>query len=281
MSKKLENKIIWLTGLSGSGKTTISKKLHWDFFRKKTKNIKDFSRKIITRNNNFIINKLKSSYKKYDYSIISLISPLRATRFKAKKFFGKNYFEFYINCGIKELIKRDTKGLYKLAKEKKIKNLIGYKSKINYEKSKYKAISINTKKLDLNKSVRKIINAIKWIMNKFNWKKKTAILIGRFQPFHDGHKKIFLNALKKNKQVCILVMDSYKFNKKNPFKFSYVKRKIDSYLKNYKNKYILIKIPVVSEVVYGRKVGYKIRKIKLNREIESISATKIRLKMRK
>ena len=118
-------------------------------------------------------------------------------------------------------------------------------------------------------------------MNKFNWKKKTAILIGRFQPFHDGHKKIFLNALKKNKQVCILVMDSYKFNKKNPFKFSYVKRKIDSYLKNYKNKYILIKIPVVSEVVYGRKVGYKIRKIKLNREIESISATKIRLKMRK
>ena len=175
MSKKLENKIIWLTGLSGSGKTTISKKLHkvfskkkykiikidGDFVRKKTKNIKDFSRKSITRNNNFIINKLKSSYKKYDYSIISLISPLRATRFKAKKFFGKNYFEFYINCGIKELIKRDTKGLYKLTKEKKIKNLIGYKSKINYEKSKYKAISINTKKLDLNKSVRKIINAIK------------------------------------------------------------------------------------------------------------------------
>ena len=34
-------------------------------------------------------------------------------------------------------------------------------------------------------------------MPKFNWKKKTAIFIGRFQPFHDGHKKIFQNALKK------------------------------------------------------------------------------------
>ncbi len=115
-------------------------------------------------------------------------------------------------------------------------------------------------------------------MSKFNWKKKTAIFIGRFQPFHDGHKKIFQNVLKRNKQVCILVMDSYKVNKKNPFKFDYVKKKIKIALKNYKNKYIIKKIPVVSEVVYGRKVGYKIRKIKLAKEIENISATKIRKK---
>ena len=37
-----------------------------------------------------------------------------------------------------------------------------------------------------------------------------------------------------------------------------------------------MKIPVVSEVIYGRKVGYKIRKIKLNKKIEKISATNIR-----
>ncbi len=118
-------------------------------------------------------------------------------------------------------------------------------------------------------------------MTKFNWKKKTAILIGRFQPFHEGHKKIFQNTLKKNKQVCILVMDSYKINKKNPFKFNYVRKKIEIALKNYKSKYIIKKIPVVSEVVYGRKVGYKIRKIKLPKKIENISATKIRQKLNK
>jgi nicotinamide mononucleotide adenylyltransferase len=116
---------------------------------------------------------------------------------------------------------------------------------------------------------------------KFNWKKKTAIFIGRFQLFHDGHKKIFLNALKKNKQVAILVMDSYLFKKKNPFKFNFVKKKINIALKNYKSKYTIIKIPAVSEVVYGRSVGYKIRKIKLSKKIENISATQIRKSMKK
>ena len=113
-------------------------------------------------------------------------------------------------------------------------------------------------------------------MKNFDWKTKTAIYIGRFQPFHEGHKNLFINALKKNKKVCILVMDSYGINKKNPFKFSYVKKQIIFSLKEYKKNFIIIKIPVVSEVIYGRKVGYKIRKVKLNRKLEKISATNIR-----
>ncbi len=116
---------------------------------------------------------------------------------------------------------------------------------------------------------------------KFNWKSKTAIYIGRFQPFHEGHKLMFLNALKKNQQVSILVMDSFGINKKNPFKFSYVKKKIIESLKGYEKQYIIIKIPVVSEVVYGRKVGYRFRNIKFPSSIEKISATKIRKKILK
>ena len=112
-----------------------------------------------------------------------------------------------------------------------------------------------------------------------NWKKKTAIYIGRFQPFHNGHKTLFLNALKKNNQVAILVMDSFKINKKNPFTFREVKKRITEGLIDYKHKFTIIKIPVVSEVIYGRKVGYKIRKIILSKSIEKISATKIRKKL--
>jgi len=112
----------------------------------------------------------------------------------------------------------------------------------------------------------------------FNWKNKTAIYIGRFQPFHEGHKNLFLKVLKKDKQVAILVMDSFNINKKNPFKFNEVKKKIKLALKNYKNKFIIIKIPVVSRVAYGRKVGYKINRIRLTNKLENISATKIRKK---
>ena len=112
--------------------------------------------------------------------------------------------------------------------------------------------------------------------NNFNWKKKTSIYIGRFQPFHEGHKKLFLNALKKNGQVAILVMDSFKINQKNPFPFQTVKKNILKSLSEFKGKFVIIKIPVVSEVIYGRKVGYKIREVKVSKKIEKISATSIR-----
>lgn len=109
-----------------------------------------------------------------------------------------------------------------------------------------------------------------------NWQKKTAIYIGRFQPIHDGHFEIIKKAIKKNGQIAILVMDSFNINKKNPFMFNQVKKRIENKLKNFRGKYQIIKIPVVSEFIYGRKVGYKINKYKIGKKLEKISATKIR-----
>lgn len=113
----------------------------------------------------------------------------------------------------------------------------------------------------------------------FNWKKKTTIYPGRFQPFHKGHKKIFLKSLKQSGQVAFFVMDSYKIDKKNPFTFSRVKKKINQDLKKYRGKFIIIKAPVIHQIVFGRKVGYKITRIKLSKKIEKISATNIRKKI--
>lgn len=168
------SKLIWFTGLSGSGKTTLSNRINkklkrlnfkvlmidGDTFRKKTQNINNFSKKNILLNNNRIISHVKKHIRNYDFVIVSVISPLLKTRKKCKNFFGKKYFEIFVKCGIKELIKRDTKGLYKKAKEKKIKNLIGYNSKIKYEMSNYKKIIANTEKLSILNCTNLILKKI-------------------------------------------------------------------------------------------------------------------------
>ena len=173
MNKK-NCKIIWLTGLSGSGKTTIGKNLlqklkrnnlkviavDGDKFRKKTKTKNKFTKKNIIQNNYAIIDYLEKIINFYDFIIVSVISPLRVTRKKAKKIFRKNYFEIYMKCKIRTLIERDTKGLYKLAKKNKIKNLIGFNSRIKYEKSNYRVVVINSDKLTIKQSVNKILDKI-------------------------------------------------------------------------------------------------------------------------
>ena len=164
-------KIIWLTGLSGAGKTTISKKLEKNFkkkrcllidgdiFRKKTKQT-SFSKKNIVKNNLKIINYCKKNFKKFDYIIVSVISPLRKTRKIASLVFKQNYFELYVFANLKTLEKRDTKGLYALSKKGIVKNLIGFKSGIKYEKSLHKYLRLNTNKFTKKQCMIKVLKYV-------------------------------------------------------------------------------------------------------------------------
>ncbi len=167
-------KILWFTGLSGSGKSTLAqilnkkllqlnfkvKTIDGDNFRKKYKNNNNFSKTNIIKNNLSIINYVKKIQKKYDFILVSVISPLLKTRNLSRIKFGKSYFEIYVKCKIKTLEKRDTKKLYAKAKQNLIKNLIGYNSNIKYEVSKYKKITIDTDKLSKLKSIKTIINRV-------------------------------------------------------------------------------------------------------------------------
>ena len=65
----------------------------------------------------------------------------------------------------------------------------------------------------------------------------------------------------------------------NPFDFDTVKKNIENSLKEYDGKFEIMKVPNITNVCYGRGVGWKIEKISLPKEIEKISATKIRSKM--
>ena len=110
-----------------------------EIFRKKI-NLIDLQKKSIIKNNLSIINYIDKEKSKYNYIIVSVISPLEKTRSLAFKKFKKNYYEVHTKCNLKVLIKRDTKKLYYKAKMKIIKNLIGFNSKIRYESSNHKKI---------------------------------------------------------------------------------------------------------------------------------------------
>ena len=175
----MESKIIWFTGLSGSGKTTLSnyiskklkkknfliKKIDGDIFRKKNKTAK-FNKITIIKNNHSIISYIDKIKHRYDFIIVSVISPLKQTRMYAKKKFKKDYFEVYTKCNLKELIKRDTKKLYYKAKKNIIQDLIGFNSFIKYEKTDYKKIIVNTAKETIKQSTNKIMKELNFRIKK-------------------------------------------------------------------------------------------------------------------
>jgi len=110
----------------------------------------------------------------------------------------------------------------------------------------------------------------------FNSKAPTAFMLGRYQPFHDGHKNLILEALKRVGQVCIAIRDTQGTDEKNPFNLDEVEANIRTGMKGYEGKYTIIRVPNITNIFYGRDVGYKIEQIDLDKSLQDISATKIR-----
>jgi len=104
----------------------------------------------------------------------------------------------------------------------------------------------------------------------------TALFIGRYQPFHTGHKQLVEEGLRRVGQVCIAVRDTHSTDKKNPMSFFDVKQRIEQILNAHAGRFIVVPLPNITHVFYGRDVGYSVERIILDAEIEAISATDIR-----
>lgn len=108
-------------------------------------------------------------------------------------------------------------------------------------------------------------------------------MLGRWQPWHDGHTALFEKALKQTGQVCIMVRDVQGWGD-NPFDKQTVTRNIIDALQlagyHYGTEYIITNVPNIVDISYGRDVGYSFTKHDLGEEIHKISATKIRAEMR-
>lgn len=165
-------KILWFTGLSGSGKTTLANLLKKEFDRQnKTYLIFDgdevreklhrhlgFSEEDIKENNRLIMGLCEESLGKVDYILVPIISPFRESREQARRIFGKDFIEIYLDCPYGACKSRDVKGIYAKAEKGEIKNFIGLQ--IPYEPPLNPEIRINSAQKSLEDSLKEIINFI-------------------------------------------------------------------------------------------------------------------------
>ena len=123
----------------------------------------------------------------------------------------------------------------------------------------------------------------------FDWKKPTVQMLGRWQPWHQGHQELFKRCVAKTGQVVIQVRDVQGSSggigqEDNPFDWETVCKNIESgLLKDGFKKGVEFEIMLVPNVVnisYGRGVGYVFEEEVFEESITNISATKIREKLR-
>jgi cytidyltransferase-like protein len=110
----------------------------------------------------------------------------------------------------------------------------------------------------------------------FDPQKPTALFLGRYQPFHTGHQRLIEEGLRRVGQVCIAVRDTHRIDAKNPLPFFAVKQRIEAALSAYIGRFVVVPLPNITNVFYGRDVGYMVERIVLDETTEAISATHMR-----
>jgi len=130
----------------------------------------------------------------------------------------------------------------------------------------------------------------------FDWKKPTVQMLGRWQPWHEGHTQLFERAIEITGQVCIMVRDVGGIigedagagrtikQDDNPFDFNKVSEDIAGKLFNrgyiIGEEFEVMLVPNIVDISYGRGVGYTFTEHDLGEVVHNISATKIRKEMR-
>jgi adenylylsulfate kinase len=114
----------------------------------------------------------------------------------------------------------------------------------------------------------------------FDWKQETVQMLGRWQPWHAGHRALFERAIAKTGQVVIQIRDCQGWQGSNPFEIekvkSFIRKDLDPL---YQGQYEIQVVPNIVNITYGRDVGYKIEQETFDDATHAISATRIRREM--
>ena len=165
--------LLWFTGLSGSGKSTIANCVEQELYKSSIHtyaldgdNIRNglnkdlsFSKKDREEN----IRRIgQTALLMMDAGLVVLaafVSPYRRDRDHIRNIVGDNMVEIFINTSVEECERRDIKGLYKKARNGEIKNMTGISAP--YESPLHPDIQINTEEITVIEATKQIINFIK------------------------------------------------------------------------------------------------------------------------
>lgn len=165
--------VIWFTGLSGAGKTSIAKQII-NYFEKSTNKvqlldgdlIREFCPTGFTKEDrtNHVkrVGLMASLLEKHGVIVVvSLISPYKDSRDTVRAM-CKNFHEIYISTSLEECEKRDVKGLYKKARNLEIQNFTGISDP--YEIPKHPELDLKTDNIPLQDSVFRVIEYLEHLV---------------------------------------------------------------------------------------------------------------------
>lgn len=115
---------------------------------------------------------------------------------------------------------------------------------------------------------------------RFDWKKETVQMLGRWQPWHAGHRALFERLIARTGQVVIQIRDVQGWQGSNPFNFEqvagFIRRDLDPL---FQGQYEIQLVPNIIHIGWGRGVGYTSGEETFDESITQISATNIRRQM--
>jgi cytidyltransferase-like protein len=187
-----------------------------------------------------------------------------------------NFVEVYVDCPATICEERDAKGLYAKARAGGISNFTGVNDP--YEPPTCPHLILKTEYATVDDCVDLLMEYLvseEYLID--HGAEGWSLFIGRYQPPHKGHETLIRTALKQGRRVCIGVRET-KIDENNPLTAHQRVTQLSLMFKDEiaQGRVKLKILPDITEVCYGRDVGWGIRQIHLPEEIEAISGTEIR-----